>query len=445
MADEHVPTRSLRAGSAGIATTDQYKPGDRVGAWIIGDKLGAGGFGDVYAAEHNSTKHVAALKVLHAHFTASAEMVARFDREVKVLALLRHPNVVQVIDAGFDNAGRPYLCMERLHGKDLGTLLHAKRHFDTEGVRRILDPLCDAIATAHELGIIHRDLKASNVFVCEPDGRVVLLDFGIAKISDALAPELTASHQSLGTPGCMAPEQIHGQHVDARTDVYALGGLLFQLLTGRLPFQDPSETMTQYLHLHARRPRASSLVAVSPAVDEVIVRAMAIESGQRFADVRTFAAAARNALRESPHSAPPRTLEHAAIFVTIRDVSAGNDLEEALMADLEAVLPAAERAFTERGFSLALDLGTSALFIAPLRDVAAATDAAVAVYERLERRAGRDARVRLGLAVHRGMATVTGDRVEPCALLRPETWGMPDPLEGVWATSAIEPTLRRLR
>src|SRR5204862_7759213 len=115
-----------------------------------------------------------------------------------------------------------------------------------------------ALATAHELGGIHRDVRAANIVACGPYtdtsfGRIVLLDFGIAKLMDAFAPELTASHQSLGTPTTMAPEQIEGRAIDARTDVYGLGVLLFYMVTGRVPFVDESPKMTQYLHLNARR------------------------------------------------------------------------------------------------------------------------------------------------------------------------------------------------
>jgi predicted Ser/Thr protein kinase len=435
----------MRAADSVDAAPRPHGPGARVGPWIIGERVGGGGFGDVYAAVHHASQMPAALKVLHAHFVASSEMLARFDREVQVLSRLRHPNVVQVIDAGFDDSGRPYLAMERLVGRDLGPILVAQQRLDMPEVRRIVEPLCETLAFAHDLGIVHRDLKASNVFVCDADQRVVLLDFGIAKLSDALMPELTASHQSLGTPGCMAPEQIHGGRIDARTDIYALGGLLFHLLTGRMPFSDPSETMTQYLHLHARRPRASALVPVPAEVDDVIVRAMAIQPGDRFADMRAFLAAVRSALREAPQPIAT-TVEHAAIFLMIDNLGAGDDeLDEALIADLEGVLPAVERQLGERGFALALDLGTSALFVAPGHDPAAGVNAAIAAWDALEARTGRDPRVRVGLCVHRGVATVTGHRIEPCALLRPETWGMPEPLAGVWVTNAIEPALRRVR
>jgi serine/threonine-protein kinase len=156
-------------------------------------------------------------------------------------------------------------------------------------------------------------------------------------------------------------------------------------------------------------------------------------------------AAVRIALRETPQLAAASPSEHAAVFVMIDDLSSGNQLDEALIADLEAVLPAAERALSEHGLSLALDLGTSAVFIAPARDTAEVVQAALATWERLQQRPGRDARVRIGMCIHRGLATVAGDRVEPCALLRPESWGMPEPLEGVWVTSAIEAAARRLR
>jgi eukaryotic-like serine/threonine-protein kinase len=443
MGDDRAPT--LRIGAAAPESPRDPAPAQRIGSWIVGARLGGGGFGDVHEARHHATDQPAALKILHAHFTASPEMLARFDREVQVLTRLRHPSIVHVIDAGFADDGRPYLCMELLRGRDLAATLRARGSLELAETVRILEPLCDALAFAHDRGIVHRDLKASNVFGCEPGDRVVLLDFGIAKLSDALAPELTASHQSLGTPGCMAPEQVHGGRVDAQTDVYALGGLVYHMLTGRLAFQDPSETMTQYLHLHARRPRASALASVAPSVDDVIVRAMAIESGNRFDGARAVAAALRTAARGSRAHAAVTTGEHAAIYLMIADRTAGAEVDEALIGDLEAVLPLTERALASHGFALVLDLGTSAMFLQPHPAIDAAIRAALAAWDQLERRPTRDRRVQIGLCVHRGPATVTGDRVEPCPLLRPETWPIPDPLEGVWVTAALEPAARRLR
>ena len=122
--------------------------------------------------------------------------------------------------------------------------------------------------------------------------------------------------------------------------------------------------------------------------------------------------------------------------MAVSDLARGGSLDEALLNDLEAVLPAAERALASHGFTLALDLGSSAVFVAPASG-ADAVQTAHRVFEQLAQRPGRDTRVRVGIAVHRGMATVRGDRVEPCALLRPDTWGAPDPLDGVWASPSV--------
>ncbi|HSR99813.1 MAG TPA: serine/threonine-protein kinase, partial [Kofleriaceae bacterium] len=222
------------------------RAGEQVGDWICVRAIGGGGFGAVYEVRHRATDQRAALKLLHAHLVKAPAIVARFDREAQVIGRLRHPGVVELIAAGISDDGRPYLCMELLEGEDLAAVVERGGPLTAPRALAILEPLCAALAAAHELGIVHRDVKASNVMVCRAPagerGRIVLLDFGIAKLSDAFAVELTASHQSLGTPSCMAPEQVHGRPVDARTDVYGLGTLAFFLLTGQMPFWDSSLT-----------------------------------------------------------------------------------------------------------------------------------------------------------------------------------------------------------
>ena len=439
------PTRSLgpasRAASADAAR--ELAAGEQVGPWIVAGVLARGGFGTVYEARHARTPQRGALKLLHAHLATSPEMLARFDREVQVIGRLRHPNIVELVDGGFSRDGRPYLCMELLDGDDLGARMARTGALAPAAALAVFEPICDALAHAHAHGIVHRDVKASNVLVCRPPpgaelGRVVLLDFGIAKLSDALAPELTATHQSLGTPSCMAPEQIHGTPVDARTDVYALGGLLFHLITGHLPFDDPSVTMTQYLHLHARRPRPSAVAAVPERLDHVIASAMAIEPSERFADAPSLLAAARAALRASAAVADVRATDAAAILVTTADRDPGGPLDEALLDDLEGVLPAAERFLAGCGFTLAVDLGSTALFVAPLDAGGDPVAVARATWVALTT-PPRHARVQIGVAAHRGSATYAGAQLQPGALVRPATWRLPDALEGVWVTAAIEP------
>ncbi|HEU4728251.1 MAG TPA: serine/threonine-protein kinase [Kofleriaceae bacterium] len=442
MADE----RTRRLGELGPDRHEgdprPLSPGERVGDWSCVRMLAGGGFGTVYEARHHATGQRAALKLLHAHLVPSPAIVARFHREAQVIGRLRHPSVVELIAAGLHDDGRPYLCMELLDGEDLAAVIRRRGPVPASDALAILEPLCAALAAAHEHGIVHRDVKASNVVVCRAPagqrGRVVLLDFGIAKLSDAFAVELTASHQSLGTPSCMAPEQVGGRAVDARTDVYALGALAFFLLTGRLPFEDASPTMTQYLHLHARRPRVSAApgaASASPRLDDVVARAMAIEPAERFSDPLSMLAALRAAVRDSAGIAAVEVPDAAAILVHVR--AAAGPLDEALLGDLEAVLPAAERALAAVGFALALDLGSSAVFARHPCDARDAVATALSVWDQLERRAPRDPRVRIGIVVHRAPATFIGAEARSGTLLRPESWGVADDADGVWATGAI--------
>lgn len=430
-------TRRLGVPDAGHPPRP-LQPGEPVDDWIIVRVLAGGGFGTVYEAHHRTTDQRVALKLLHAHLVTSQEIVARFDREAAVIGQLRHPNIVELVAAGVTGDGRPYLCMELLDGEDLASLIRRTGPMSGLQALGVLEPVCAALAAAHEVGVVHRDVKASNVVVCRGTGgrrgRIVLLDFGIAKLSGALGVDLTASHQSLGTPSCMAPEQVHGRTVDARTDVYALGTLAFFLLTGHMPFEDASLTMTQYLHLHARRPRVSVAAPVPPRIDDVVARAMAIEPAERFSDPLSLLAALRSALRDSAPIAAVEIADAAAVLIAVRD--AGGSLDEALLTDLEAVLPAAERALTAAGFTLVLDLGSSAVFAQAHCEGDRAVAAALAVWDQLAQRRNPHPRVRIGLCVHRASATFHGTELRAGALLQPASWGIPDDLEGVWATPA---------
>ncbi len=449
MPDERDAVRTRRlAEPAGVAHAPELAAGELVDDWQIVHAIARGGFGSVYEAVHRGSGQRAALKLLHAHLLASPEMVARLVREAEVIARLRHPNVVELVAAGLATDGRPYLCMELLTGEDLAALLARRGRLAPPEALALLEPLCAALAAAHERGIVHRDLKASNVMVCAgPAPRVVLLDFGIAKLIDALDMDLTASRQSLGTPACMAPEQIRGGVVGTRTDIYALGALAFHLLAGKLPFDDASVTMAQYLHLHARRPRVSVAAPVSPRADDVIVRAMALEPGDRFGDPVTFFAALRAALLDTARPAAIEEIDAAAVLVAARDLTGGNAVDEALLGDLEGILPAVERALAAAGFALALDFGSSAVFVKARGSAADATAAAFAVADQLDRRPGRDNRVEIAVRIHHGVALFAGEEIMSCAMLRPTTWGIPDDCDGVWASPAAlgAETPRRLR
>jgi serine/threonine protein kinase len=232
--------------------------GTRAGDYELLAPIAEGGFGQVYRARHAGTGRVAAVKVLHGELCNAPGAVARFLREAEVMVRIRHPAVVELLACGTVEDGRPYLAMELLEGVDLARVLARESRLAPARVLGVLEPVAAALAAAHAQSVIHRDVKASNVFLADDGGgreRVLLLDFGIAKLALPDATDLTTSRQAVGTPVTMAPEQIAGGTVDARTDVYGLGVLAFHLLTGRLPFEDESHTVVQYLHAHARRSR----------------------------------------------------------------------------------------------------------------------------------------------------------------------------------------------
>lgn len=344
---------------AALAGATALPPGTVLDGYRLDTMIAQGGFGQVYRATAVADGRAVALKILHGELCSAPSAVARFLREAEVMMRVRHPNVVELVAWGTVADGRPYLAMELLAGTDLARVLSASGRMPLARVLEIVAPTCAALAAAHAQNIVHRDLKASNVFLARgADGheRVVLIDFGIAKLAVPEATELTTSRQLVGTPVTMAPEQIAGGTVDARTDVYGLGVMTFHLLTGRLPFEDESATIVQYLHAHARRPRASAFAPVPPAVDDVLMRAMAIDPGQRFADAPAFVAALRAAI-EVPAD-PSAALEPRPAVAILIEVRASDDTmadpDDAVLTDLEGLLPLAERALADAGQTAAL-------------------------------------------------------------------------------------------
>ena len=230
------PRSSRRAFAADL------QPGDRVGPYVILGVLGQGGFGTVYKAEQREPfRRTVALKVIKAGFDTK-EIIARFASERQALARMDHPHIARVLDAGSTEAGRPYFVMEHVPGTPVTAF--ADEHRLTLGQRlQLFTQACDAIAHAHQKAILHRDIKASNVLACFHDGEptVKVIDFGIAKAltSDRLTDLTfhTAAGKVIGTWATMSPEQAAGSaDIDTRTDVYSLGVLLYELLTGVAPF-----------------------------------------------------------------------------------------------------------------------------------------------------------------------------------------------------------------
>jgi len=267
-------------------SSDGVGPGDRLGAggrYELVERIGAGGMGAVYRAVDHAGGCERAVKVLDASCSAVPVLVERFRREVTAAQRVVHPNVVSVLDMAARGERPVFLVMELLTGETLSQLLRRLGPLSWARTRGYVDQIAAGLGAAHALGIVHRDVKPGNCFVL-PDDRLKVLDFGIAKTVDAptQGPTITAAGEIVGTSSYMAPEQIRG-HVDQRSDVYALGVVTFQLLTGRVPFSDPDPNEVLKAHLGKPAPMPSSLVPGLPReVDHFVLRMLAKPAHARF-------------------------------------------------------------------------------------------------------------------------------------------------------------------
>lgn len=424
--------------------------GTNIDGYRLERLIARGGFGEVYQVTEVATGRPAALKIMHADLCGTPTVIARFLREAEVMLRIRHPHVVELRSSGTVDDGRPYLAMELLAGTDLGRVVAERGRLTPARTLAVLEPVCAALVAAHAGSVIHRDVKASNVFLAdEPAGeRVVLIDFGVAKLAAADALDLTTSRQMIGTPLTMAPEQIAGAPVDIRTDVYGLGVLTFHLLTGRLPFEDESATVVQYLHAHARRPKVSALAPVAARVDDVVARAMAIDPAQRFPDALSFVAALRTALTERAVSDAPALEPRPAVGILVEvraDPDALADADDALVADLAEILVLAEEALAAAGLA-PIVLGGNLVLYGRVIDAAASADAtaraatvalARTIAADLAARPGADPRVGFVVVAHAATALCAGDQVRAGELTDLTDW-LPDPdVRGAVATRVV--------
>jgi tRNA A-37 threonylcarbamoyl transferase component Bud32 len=220
---------------------DDYSGRVLDGRYRVDRLLGRGGMGAVYEGRHAIVGKRVAIKMLHAEFAANEEVLRRFYREAQAAAAIGHKNIIDIMDVGVTPANEPYIVMEYLEGEDLEGMLVRTGPLGLEAACGILEPALNALAAAHSKGIVHRDLKPANIFLCHAEGgrpTVKLIDFGISKFSGGTGTtKLTQTGSLLGTPAYMSPEQARGdQSVDHRTDVYSVGVILYQMLTGALPF-----------------------------------------------------------------------------------------------------------------------------------------------------------------------------------------------------------------
>jgi serine/threonine protein kinase len=372
-----------------------------------------------------------ALKVLKPELSQVPEMVQRFVREALVVQQLGHPNVANVYDFGTLPDGRPFMAMELLAGSTLAALVQEHGRVPPERALAYLRPVCAALDAAHQAGVVHRDLKASNVMVVDagPVPQVKLLDFGIAKLllPDRNQPALTGRGQRLGTGFAMAPEQIRGGLVDERIDLYALGVLSHFLLTGAYPFAAADPVALERLHLEATPPRVSRSAPVPGAVDDVVLRCLEKQPERRFQTVPEFL----RALEAAVHArAPGVTRSEHAVGIHVEWVEGAGEEDADTPGDF---LFDTECALRQAGCAVALSTSSAVLALrvlsgdAPQRERARqeALDAARRVRAMADEAGGAVARG-IRVQAHLGDVDLAGEGistdVQGGPLLRVDQW-----------------------
>jgi serine/threonine protein kinase len=289
------------------------------GRYAIEGILGEGGMGTVYRTRHVTLGRSLALKVLRSDLAQETELAARFLQEAQATAAIKHPNIVSITDFGRMPDQRPYFVMELLSGRTLAALLKAGGALPARQATRIAMSIAAGLEAAHAARVVHRDLKPENVFLIDDEGKEIrIVDFGAALVMGG--SRLTKAGIVFGTPHYMSPEQAGGKTVDHRADVYALGIILYEMLTGRVPFEGDTYMGVLTQHMFVAPPPPSQIVpslgGKLGAIEAVVLRALEKEPGARFASMQVFEEAMKDALDArgpSPSwpapvrpSAPPR-------------------------------------------------------------------------------------------------------------------------------------------
>ena len=269
--------------------------GTMVSHYRIVEKIGAGGMGEVYLAEDTDLKRFVALKFMPAHTASNADMRARFTREARAVAALSHPNIVTIHEVG-EFGGRPYFAMEHVVGETLRAVIKQGKLTTNQAVRLTMQ-VCDGLHEAHEAGVVHRDIKPGNIII-DTKGRARILDFGLAMVSGE--DKLTKTGSTLGTAGYMSPEQASGRKTDGRSDLFSLGVVLYEMITGRRPFKGEDEAATLHAVTHeSPEPLARFKAEIPDGLQDVVDRALDKDVETRYPTAGAMLADLRRLRRRS--------------------------------------------------------------------------------------------------------------------------------------------------
>jgi serine/threonine protein kinase len=294
--------------------------GSQLGAYTIQEYIGRGGMGVVYRAEHVGLGRRVALKLLAPELAENQSFRERFVRESRMAAAIDHPNVIPIYEAA-EVDGTFFIAMRYVDGVDLREILHTQGALDLDRALLVLGQVAGALDAAHAAGLVHRDVKPGNILVVRGFDHCYLTDFGLTKAVSS-DTNFTATGQFVGTTDYVAPEQIEGKELDRRTDVYSLGCVFYECLTGEPPFRRETDMAVMWAHIQEPAPRLSAQRPDLPAhLDDVLATAMAKSKDDRYPSCSTFAAAARSALEmatgrsfaayTAPDTPPTESLEPA--------------------------------------------------------------------------------------------------------------------------------------
>jgi hypothetical protein len=316
------------------------------GRYRIDAVLGTGGMGRVYRGEHTGIGRTVAIKVLHADLNRNSEAAKRFQREAIASGRLDHPNIVRVNDSGELDDGSLFLVMDALEGEPLGERLARDKRIPWEDALEILRGVLAGLHHAHEKGVVHRDIKPDNIFLARKDGTIVIkiLDFGIAKLYQGSAddPASTRAGLTVGTPAYLSPEQAVGGAITPASDIYSTTILLYEMVTGRAPFEDKDPLAMLGAHV-SRQPPALAEVAPDlefpPGFEDMIHRGLAKTTAERIASATEYLTWIESVLAAAPHaigSAPVRVPDLASLMPMLAPTPVP---ELGLTAMLEAIAP----------------------------------------------------------------------------------------------------------